>query len=686
MEKSQSINSLGTEKIGRLLARFAIPGIASLVVNALYNIVDQIFIGQGVGYLGNGATNVIFPITTFAMAFSLMIGDGTASFLSLMLGKKEFKKAAQGTAAGLIFTVIAGILIAAVVLVFLKPLCILFGATDAILPYAIQYGGISAIGIPFSCICSSYASIIRADGSPKYNMVGLLVGCALNLIGDPIFIFVFHWGVAGAAWATIIGQIANAFINIAYIKRIKSVKLTKEDAKGCLSNVPSVLKLGISSFISQMVLVVVMAVQNNVLRFYGAQSQYGADIPISALGITMKVFNILMVIVIGLASGAQPIWGYNYGARQYKRVKHTFFLVASISFVVMMFAFVLFQFFPMAIVSIFGTADEMYNLFAQKTLRIFLLLVPISCIPLVSGIFFQSVGRPILASIISLSKQIIFMIPAILILSPRIGVEGVLWSGPVADLLSFILAVLLLVFSWKSIFNEKASVANKDYSQEDEKVSESESFAKNIHTEENAEKTFIITIGRTCGSGGRRIGKEIAKRLGVPFYDNELIQEAADESGLSAMFLAFADEKIVSINAVQNTVHNVGVTSDELKKLHKAASDAQAAAIEKLAKNNSCVIVGRRADKILKDRPNLLRIFITASIKNRVENISKARHCSKEEAEKFIKTVDKQRRLYYGEDWGIGNNYDICLAVDKLGFENAVNIIENTIKKIANLQ
>ena len=191
-------NIMGIASIPSLLAKFAIPSVISMVVNSIYNLVDQIFIGQGVGYLGNGATNVIFPLSTFAMAFALLIGDGSASFMSLMLGKKEERKAARGTVAGMISIVIAGVIMMCVYLTFLEPLCRLFGATDAILPYALQYGSITAIGIPFCSVCAGWASIIRADGSPKYNMIGLLTGCAINLIGDPIFIFVFHWGVAGA--------------------------------------------------------------------------------------------------------------------------------------------------------------------------------------------------------------------------------------------------------------------------------------------------------------------------------------------------------------------------------------------------------------------------------------------------------------------------------------------------------
>lgn len=688
-ENVKKQNILGTEKIGKLLLKFSVPGIISMVINALYNIVDQIFIGQGVGYLGNGATNVIFPLTTFAMAFSLMVGDGTASFMSLMLGKKEDRKAARGTLAGLIFTVVSGIVIAVLFLIFLKPLCRVFGATDDIMPYALEYGGIIAIGLPFFAICSGYASIIRADGSPKYNMVGLLTGCVINLIGDPLFIFVFHWGVKGAALATILGQIANAVINLCYIARMKSVKIRKSDFKGSFSEVPQILKLGISSFISQMVLVVVMAVQNNYLRIYGAESEYGANVPISALGVTMKVFNILMVIVIGLASGAQPIWGYNYGARQYKRVQKTFKRVIIIGACVMTFAFVVFQFFPMSVVSIFGTEDEIYNKFAVKTLRIFLLLVPVSGFQLAAGIFFQSVGRPFQASLISLSKQILFSIPAIMILCPLVGVEGVLWSGPVSDLLAFVLTVALLAFSWKSIFKDGIVSAENDSDADiSENISEPET---NLSSKKSRERYFIngkpliLTIGRSYGAGGREIGRLVAEKLQIPYYDMGIIKEAAAESGLDAMFLAFADEKNLN-NAVTSGVPSVrseASGSTKLTEVQKAAEEAQNAVIQKVSDNGSCVIVGRRADKVLEGKL-IFRVFVSASLEKRAESVMKSENLSEAAAIEKIEKIDSQRRAYYNLSspgmWGKEENYDLCINSGFFSPEESAGLIIKAVK------
>lgn len=452
MEKE---NILGTEKIGKLLAKFAIPGIISMVVNSLYNIVDQIFIGQGVGYLGNGATTVIFPMITFAMAFSLLFGDGSAAFLSLKLGEKKEDEAARGTGAGIIGFVGIGIIITILYLIFLEPLCKLFGASEAILPYAKDYGRIITYGLPFCAVCAGGASIIRADGNPKFNMIGLFAGTIINVVLDPIFIFIFHWGVKGAAFATILGQFANAVLNIYYFsKKMRNVSLNRFVFRKSISYIPRVSKLGISSFITQMALVVAMATRNNVLVTYGAQSKYGPDIPVTTLGITMKTFAIIMSIVIGLSAGAQPIFGYNYGSGKYDRVKKTFKLVAVLSTIICTVAFFLAQFKPMAIISIFGSESDLYNEFAIKCMRIYLMLIPTVGIQIMSGIFFQALGYPVQASILSLSKQIIFQLPVTILLPIFMGVEGVLWAGPVSDVLAFTTMIVMFLIYWKKIFSK----------------------------------------------------------------------------------------------------------------------------------------------------------------------------------------------------------------------------------------
>lgn len=295
-------NPLGAERIGKLILTFAVPSIISMVVNALYNIVDQIFIGQGVGYLGNGATNVVMPMTVIAIALSLLIGDGAAAYLSLKLGEGDEKSAARGVGCSISVMAIAGIILCVLFQLFLEPLCRLFGATEDILPYAMEYGRIISYGILFSSIDSGMAGMIRADGSPKYSMAGLLVGCITNIILDPIFIFVFHWGVKGAAWATIAGQILNAFLYLAYIWKFKSIRLDKECFRISGKVMAKVSSLGISSFITQIAIVLVMAVTNNILVSYGAESKYGAEIPLTTIGITMKVNQVVSAVLLGLAT------------------------------------------------------------------------------------------------------------------------------------------------------------------------------------------------------------------------------------------------------------------------------------------------------------------------------------------------------------------------------------------------
>lgn len=448
---AKDINVLGTSKISRLLAKFAIPGIISMTVSALYNIVDQIFIGQGVGYLGNGATNVILPITILIISLSLLLGDGSAAYLSLKLGEKDAKDAAKGIGSAFTALMIISIALMIVLLIGLEPVSRVLGATDMILPYAMDYGRIIVIGIPFVAIDVAMASMIRADGSPNYSMAGLLMGCITNIILDPIFIFVFKWGVAGAAFATIIGQILNAVFYLFYFKKMKNIDLKAESFKISGKILKRISELGISSFITQFSIVVVIVISNNLLVSYGAKSIYGAEIPLATIGVTMKVNQIMMAIITGLAGGAQPIFGYNYGSGQILRVKQTFKLTLSIAFAVLISGFLVFQITPMSVVSIFGSESELYNEFAVMCLKIFLMLMPLNALQMVSGVFFQAIGKPVQASVLSLSRQVIFLIPAMILLPMALGVVGVLWAGVVADAAAFVVALIMIKVYWNKL-------------------------------------------------------------------------------------------------------------------------------------------------------------------------------------------------------------------------------------------
>lgn len=693
MEQTESRNNipkeniLGTEKIGKLLVSFAVPGILSMVINSVYNIVDQIFIGQGVGYLGNGATNVIFPMSTLALAFAMMIGNGAAAYMSLMLGRKREDDAARGAAAGVIGLLIVGFVMMAVYLIFLEPLCILFGATDAILPYALDYGSIIAVGLPCFAIAAGFSAVIRSDGSPRWSMAGLMVGCVFNIILDPIFIFVLHMGVKGAALATIIGQFANTVLVLLYLPRMKTVKLNKEAFAGWIKVFPSVVSLGTSSFFSQFVTVISIAVQNNVLVHYGALSEYGAEIPMTALGVTMKIFSILMAIIIGLVTGAQPIFGYNYGAGKYDRVKTTFRYVMTTCFVSMCVALVIFQVFPEPIVSIFGTDSELYTRFSIRCLKIFLMAVPLGAIVIMSGNFFQSVGKPLPASVLSLSKQILFMIPMTLLLPRFLGVDGVLWAGCFSDVLSFLLCLLMYKIYWKKIFAEPAITETAPAA---EFTFTGDGYLGDGQVADVNAPNVIVTIGRTYGSEGSCVGRAIADAFGIPYYDGEILEKAAENTGLSRRYIEHLDESLRSVPLVYNVVPLRDANADAMETLWRTADEAQSDIILQAAQG-PCVIIGRRADQVLWDKPNLVRIFITARLEDRIKIVCETEHLSRDEARRRIEEIDQLRSDYYGamngSIWGQADNYDICINTSEMGSEGAVFLIKNAVEgKLIHMQ
>lgn len=458
MNKTTSItttptaNPLGTESISKLTLRYAVPSVISLVVNSLYNMVDQIFIGQGVGYLGNAATNVIMPMTLIMMAVAMMFGNGASSFMSLQLGKNKPEQAAHGIGNMITLTIGSGILFLILFEIFLEPLCFLFGARGEVMSYALDYGRIIVIGFPVFVIGVGFGNVIRADGRPKASMTGMLIGCITNIILDPIFIFVFHWGVKGAALATIIGQLLNAIYYVFCLFHLKTVQTTKQDFIPDRAISGRIISLGMSSFFTQIAGTVVIALQNNLLVKYGARSIYGADIPMAALGITMKTSQLITSIAMGIASGVQPILGYNYGSRQYARVKQTFKLSLISCTAIMVVALIVFQLFPEAIINLFGQESELYMEFAVKCFRIYLMACYMIPSGMVIGIFYQAIGKPVPSMILSLSRQIIFLIPAMLILGALMGIDGILWSGPVSDTLSGVISLAAVLISWKKIF------------------------------------------------------------------------------------------------------------------------------------------------------------------------------------------------------------------------------------------
>ena len=444
-------NEFGTEKIGKLMMRFAIPAVISMIVNSLYNIVDQIFIGWGVGYLGNAATNVVFPFVILSMGVAFMIGDGAASYFSLKLGEGRMKAVQSSLGNALIMSSVAGVSFMILGLLFLQPIFQLLGATAAVMPYALSYGRIIMFGMPFACVGMALSAIIRADGSPNFTMVSMLTGAILNTILDPVFIFVFGWGVEGAALATVIGQFASFVLNIYYLKRFKTFKVTKEFLKPNGHTMKRIVALGTASFIGQFAATVVMTLVNNMLVHYGGLSVYGPEIPLAAVGIVLKVSQIMLGVVIGLAVGAQPILGYNYGARNYARVKETYKKTMVMSIAVMTVAFVVFQFAPHLLVGLFGTGEPLYNEFAVKCFRIFMAACILIGFNDITGIYFQAVGKSLQSTVVSLARQILFFVPILVVLPMFMGLEGILYSGPIADVISFLLTSFLMYREMKKL-------------------------------------------------------------------------------------------------------------------------------------------------------------------------------------------------------------------------------------------
>ena len=661
----QEENILGKEKISKLIKKFSIPCIISLLVNSLYNIVDQIFIGQGVGYLGNGATNVVFPLVMIGLAFSLMFGDGASAYLSLKLGEKKKDEAKIGIGNGVTLCVITSVIFCAITLIFLPVFLKIFGCTDNLKDYAMTYGRIIAIGFPFSMIGTTLNSIIRADGSPKYSMTSMLAGAILNTILDPIFIFVFHKGVAGAAIATVISQILTFVLNVAYIKRFKSIKLDRDSIKLRPNVCKKVSALGISSFITQMSIVCVMTAENNLLGKAGAESKFGAEIPITVLGIVMKISQILNSIIIGIAAGSQPIFGYNYGAKKYDRVKQALKIVLGSSLVISTIAFILFQTIPDKLIAIFGSGDENYMEFACLAFRTYLFLCIFNGIQIPSGIFFQAIGKSTKSAILSLSRQIVILIPSMIILSHIFGLMGVLYAGPVADGIAFILAAILLIREVKHL---KAN------------GTETKTEKEEINVTANLENQIIITLSREYGSGGRYIGKLVAEKLGIKLYDKEFVAKLAEETGLSSEYIENNEQKRGALETLNNGYYSGLSNSDEL-------FIKESELIKKVASENSCVIVGRCADFILKENKNVFKVFVYSNMENKIKRTTNIYGLDKNKAEKEINRINKLRanhyKYYTEKDWNNPENYDICINSDSLGVEKAADLICEVINEKA---
>lgn len=666
MDQSENSQFLGTEKISKLMLKFSVPCVLSLLVSALYNIVDQIFIGNSeLSALGNAATGVVFPIFIIAQAFAWCFGDGCAAYLNICQGRRDTSSAHKAIGTGIVITLLASLVLMAVFFPLKTQLLTLFGASENSIAMAVEYFNIILAFFPIYMLSNMMNAVIRADGSPSWSMASMLLGAIINIILDPIFIFGMHWGMTGAALATILGQCVSLVISLIYFFRTKTFKLTKRSFIPDFKAFFNALKLGTSSFITQMTIVIISLVCNIMLAKYGAMSQYGIDIPIAIIGIESKVFTVVINLVVGIVLGCQPIIGYNIGAKNYDRVKQLYKSILTCTLIIGIASTLLFELAPRAVVGIFGTPTnipnpEDYWIFAEKTFRIFLSLVTFTCTIKMTSIFFQAVGKPAQAVISSMIRDIICFIPLILILPVFLGIEGILFAAPIADFVAMIVAAALTVTFMKSL-----------------KPSPSQEVVETALKPSKA--GVIITIAREHGSSGKQIGKLVAERLNIPFYYKEMTALAAQESGLDKEFIS-------DINANSPAMlHSLYLSTDVIQQ----AVTAQDKVIRKIADKGSCVIVGRSADYVLREYPNVVRIFIYASKQFKIQRVMEVYGDDKEAAAKNIHHSDEARAAYYksisGSTWGDRQNYELLLD-SSVGLDTCADVICEYVRTAGTLK
>lgn len=651
----ETSNYLGSEKIGKLLAKFCIPCIASLIISCLYNIVDQIFVGNGIGYLGNAATGVIFPITVIGWGMSLFFGDGAAAYLSVALGKNETKTIHQGIGNSILFSFFSGVVIILISYILGDGLLRMIGATDATILLAHDYGFIIYIMMPLAMTQNTLASIIRADGSPQYAMGAMIVGALINIVGDPVAIFVLDMGIKGAAYATILGQFVSFLLCAFYLTKSKTFRLQAGSFRIDFRQLKQIMALGASSLLTQLSIVVITVVNNILLVKYGAVSAYGSDIPLAAFVVIMKLFQIVLNIAIGIAAGAQPIVGYNYGAQKFGRVRELLKAVLKWTAIVGIVCMVLFEAFPGAFIRLFGSDGDLYMEFAVRCLRIYLLLIVFTCVQKVCAIFLQSIGRASAAPL-AILRDLLLIVFSILV-PMFFGVTGIFWAALVADVFAMLITSVVMVRLWKELQEEKEQ--------------------KQLGSEEHIRPTkpgVIITISREHGSAGKRVGQILAGMLEIPCYYKEVTALAAQESGLAAEFISDINKN--SPDRLQELYLSTNIVQQ--------AITAQDKIIKKIADNGSCVIVGRAADYVLREYSDVVRIFIHASKDYRMKKVMEMYGDTQAEARKNIEHSDAARANYYrsvtGLLWAHSDNYDLCID-SSIGEQSCAEMILAYLEK-----
>lgn len=444
-----SENPLGSEPVSTLLRRFAVPSVIAMLVSALYNMVDQLFIGHSIGVLGNAATNVAFPLSMVCTSIGLLCGIGGAANFNLCMGRKDPEHAKSYVGNAISMLAILGVILCVAVQLFLRPMMLLFGATPDVIDYACTYTRITSIGFPFLIVTIGGSNLIRADGSPKFSMLCNLVGAIVNTILDPLFIFVFHMGMAGAALATITGQILSFALVVFYLRGFKTLPLSLSDLKPNMACWARIAALGATPAFNQVAMMVVQIVMNNTLTYYGSNSVYGSDIPLACAGIISKVNMLFFSFVISISQGLQPIVSFNFGAQKYDRVKDAYKKAVFAATAISIVAFLCFQLFPRQIIGIFGSGSEEYLHFAERYFRIFLFFTFLNGIQPVSSNFFTSIGAPKKGIFLSLTRQIIFLLPLLLIFPYLFGIDGVMYTAPIADLAAASVSIVMVVLEFK---------------------------------------------------------------------------------------------------------------------------------------------------------------------------------------------------------------------------------------------
>ncbi len=676
MEDTKENFYLTSAPVKSLLLKFSIPCILAMLVSALYNIVDQIFIGNSdAGTAGIMATTLVYPFTVVALALAQLIGDGCAALFSISLGSKDKKTSNKCVGNSIIAVVFVGLVLAFVGFLLMNPILDVLGISGYDVrcqEFTKQYLTIILMGVPFYMFTSAISSIIRADGSPAYSMIATIIGAVINLILDPILIFGFHMGIEGAAIATIVGQIASAIACAFYFRKTKLIELNKESFKIDFAVCGKFLKLGISSFITQASIAVITIVANHVVGSIGGVHATDAG---GALGIVFKIFAIVLAFSLGVAVGGQPIIGYNYGAKKYQRVLDTYKSILIANVIVGLIACILFELCPGFIVQLFGGhANDLafYHDYAILSFRIYLGSILLCCIQKASCIFLQSIDRPYKAMVLSLMRDVVLLVPGVCLLGLCGDLYSMLWAGPIADIGAFIVTVLFVSMESKKI---------KKLIKED--------LTKDVIPEEpiSSKNHFVICIGREFESGGKYIGEELAKRLNIKCYDKELLKNISKSYSIDMKTLEKVDEKEKSSFWYGFATNYVFTKNKDV--LPVSAPDSiflkQAKAIEELYAKENCIIIGRCSDYILKDKENVIKIFVYATDMDfKINRKMKYEKMSEEDARKKIQKIDRERAEYYthftSQKWGDKSNYDMSVDTSKLEMEETITMLENYIR------